>query len=136
MWAYAGPTLSNSAEKTKGGSQAVKIGGKTRVGMTLSLGFLVGLGLVILPGLFATPTTNSTSTGTNVRTPTPTYTVGSSSSASQSNQTLTPTTGPLGNLVFTIALILFPAISISIFVRYWTLKSTKNKLESEDQKLR
>lgn len=110
----------------------MKIGGKTRVGITLSLGVLVGLGLVILPGLFSTPTTNSTSTGANIRTPTPTYTVGTTSSGSQSNQpALTPTTA--GNLTFTIALILFPAISLSIFVHYWTLKGTKNRLEPENQ---
>ena len=110
----------------------MKIGGKTRVGITLSLGVLVGLGLVILPGLFATPITNSTSTGANVRTPTPAYTVVPNSSVSKSNHpALTPTT--VGNLAFTIALILLPAISLSIFVRYWTLKATKNKLESENQ---
>ena len=110
------------------------IGGKTKVGITLSLGVLVGLGLVILPGLFATPTTNSTSTGANVRTPTTTYTVGTSSSASPSNRpALTLTTGPVGNLAFALALVLFPAISLSIFVRYWTLKGTKRRLESESQ---
>ena len=108
----------------------MKIGGKTKVGITLSLGVLVGLGLVILPGLFATPTTNST--GANIRTPTPAYTVVPNSSVSKSSQpVLDPTT--VGNLAFTIALILLPAISLSIFARYWTLKDSKNKLKSENE---
>ena len=111
----------------------MKIGGRTRVGITLSLGVLVGIGLVILPGLFATPTTNSTSTNANIRTPTPPYTAGSSSSVGKNNQpALTPTTSPVVSLAFIVALILLPTISLSVFVRYWTLKGTKNRPESEN----
>ena len=134
MWAYSRPTPTYHSEKTNGRSPRLRINGKTRVGITLSMGVLVGLGLVILPGLFATPMTNSTSTGQNVRTPTPTYTVGSSSSANPSNRpAIIPTTSPVGNLAIAIALMLLPAISISTFVRYWTLKGTRKKLESESQ---
>ena len=134
MWAYSRPTPSDHSGKRKGGPRTLRISGKKRVGITLSMGVLVGLGLVILPGLFATPMTNSTSTSPNVRTPTPTYTVGSSSSANPSNRpSIIPTTSPVGNLAFAIALILLPAISISIFVRYWTLKDTRKRLDSESQ---
>ncbi|HWY27945.1 MAG TPA: hypothetical protein VNW25_01670 [Candidatus Sulfotelmatobacter sp.] len=106
----------------------MRLGNRTRTGLSLTLGVLIGLGLVILPGVLAPPTQTSTTSGSN-----PGITT---TSANQSNQPNTMSKQPTGaaneitlsSLLMLVGLVLLPAIALSYFARAWTLKQAKTKL--------
>ncbi|OLD11977.1 MAG: hypothetical protein AUI93_03470 [Crenarchaeota archaeon 13_1_40CM_3_52_10] len=103
------------------------LGRRTRAGLGLTLGVLIGLGLVILPGVLAPSTQTATTSGSNPRVTT---------SSTQSYQPGTMNKQPTGatseitlsSLLMLVGLVLLPAIALSYFARAWTLKQAKTKL--------
>ncbi len=105
----------------------IGLGRRTRTGLGLTLGMLIGLGLVILPGVLAPSTQTSTTSGSNpgVTTSTQSYQPGTM------NKQPTVATGEimLSSLLMLVGLVLLPAIAVSYFARAWTLKHAKTKLQ-------
>ncbi len=102
----------------------MRLGARFRLGLGLTLGVIVGLGLILIPGFFAPPpTTLTSSTGSNL-TWTPTF---SSSRGSQSNTPPARTTSitTLDSLLILVGTILCPAIALSFLARRWTLKKAR-----------
>jgi hypothetical protein len=105
----------------------LRLGRRTRTGLGLTLGVLIGLGLVILPGVLASSTQTSTSSGSNPR---------GNTSSIQSPQPGMMNKQPAGatneitvsSLLILVGLVLLPAIAISYFARAVTLKQAKAKL--------
>ncbi len=94
----------------------------------MMLGILMGLGLVILPGILASPTQTSTTSGSNSR---GSFSAQSTQSGTLSNQpTGASATTALGSLLILLSLVLFPAIALSFLARAWTLKQAKAGLEN------
>ena len=91
------------------------------------LGVLLGLGLVILPGVLSPSTQTPTTSGSNPR---------GTTSSIQSNQPDTMNKQPTGasgeitlsSLLMLVSLVLLPAFALSYFARAWTLKQAKAKL--------
>ena len=108
----------------------MRLGGKSRAGITLTLGLLVGIVLVILPGILALPTPNSSSTGSDTRGPTQSFTTASSNKNTQPTTT-TPTVSAMAGIVTLAGLILIPAIALSVLVRHWTLKRARSRNSSD-----
>ena len=105
----------------------MRLGKRGRAGVSLTLGILVGLGLVILPGVLAPSTQTSTTSGSNPRATT------SSVQSYQPDPMNKQPTGAsnaitLSSLSILVGLVLFPAIALSYFARAWTLKQAKAKL--------
>ncbi len=95
------------------------------------LGVLIGLGLVILPGVLAPSTQNSTTSGSNYGA---TPSVRSTQSGTGSNQPSGALSGLMvSSLLILVSLVLFPAIALSFLARYWTLKRAKDSLVSENR---
>jgi len=105
----------------------LRLGRRTRAGLSLTLGLLIGLGLVILPGVLAPSTQTPTTSGSNPR---------GTTSSIQSTQPDTMNKQPTGasseitlsSLLVLVSLVLLPAIALSYFARAWTLKQAKAKL--------
>ncbi|TMI19057.1 hypothetical protein E6H32_03360 [Candidatus Bathyarchaeota archaeon] len=105
----------------------MRLGRRTRAGLSLTLGLLIGLGLVILPGVLAPSTQTPTTSGSNPR---------GTTSSIQSTQPDTMNKQPTGasseitlsSLLVLVSLVLLPAIALSYFARAWTLKQAKAKL--------
>ena len=108
----------------------MRLGKKTRAGITLTLGALVGLGLLVLPGVLAPPTSNSISTSSDTRASSSAFTAGSGSQRDQPTQTPTSSLG--SSLAILVGLVL-PAIATSLFVRHLVLKRAENRLGSRIQ---
>jgi hypothetical protein len=95
--------------------------------MSLTLGVLIGLGLVILPGIVSPSTQIPTTSGSNPR---------GTTSSIQTNQPGTMNKQPTGasnaitlsSVLMLVSLLLLPAIALSYFARAWTLKQAKAKL--------
>lgn len=105
----------------------LRLGRKSRAGISLTLGVLVGLGLVILPGVLAPSTQTSTSAGENSKVTFPSAqspqpgTLSNASNGTSSGITV-------GSLLVLAGLVLFPAIALSYLARAWTLRHAKAKL--------
>ena len=100
------------------------------------LGVLVGLALVILPGVLAPSTQTSTTFGSNSRV---TPSVQSAQPGTGGNQPSGASSAmTLVSLLILVSLILFPAIALSYVSRAWTLKRAKAGLENrpvQDERL-
>jgi hypothetical protein len=104
----------------------LRFGRQTKAGLSLALGVLIGLGLVILPGVLAPSTQTSTASGSNSKA---TFSSAQSSSGSMSNlPTGASNTITFGSLLILVGLILLPAIALSYFARALTLKQAKARL--------
>ena len=105
----------------------MRLGRRTRVGISLMLGVLLGLGLVILPGVLSPVTQTQTTSDFNPR---------GTTSSIQPNQPGMMNKQPVGasneitlsSLLMLVSLVLLPAIALSYFARAWTLKQAKAKL--------
>ena len=104
----------------------LKVGPKSRTGLIVALGVLVGLGFIALPqiltGAFysATPTGNSTDTTSGANSWNPSTSGSSVTSMSSRNETATPqnpseTSAAIGNLSGLAAFMIAPALAISLF---------------------
>jgi hypothetical protein len=108
----------------------LRLGRRSSAGLSLTLGVLVGLALVILPGVL-TPSTQNSTTGLNYFGRIPS--ILSTQSGTLNNQPTVASTGAtVGSLLILVILILFPAFSLSVVARYWTLKRAKAGLASEE----
>jgi hypothetical protein len=109
----------------------LRLGRRTRAGLSLTLGVLIGLGLVILPGVLAPTTQTSTTSGSSSR---GTFSAQSTQPGNLGNQ---PTGASIdttvGSTLILVSLVLFPAIALSFLARYWTLKQVKDRLGSENR---
>jgi len=95
------------------------------------LGVLIGLGLVILPGVLAPSIQTSTTSGSNSR---GSFSDQSTQPGNLGNQSVGASIGTtVGSLLILVSLVLFPAIALSFLARYWTLKQAKDRLGSENQ---
>jgi len=104
----------------------LRFGRQTRGGLGLALGVLIGLGLVILPGVLAPSTQTSTASGSNSKV---TFPSAQSSPGSMSNlPTGDSNTITFGSLLILVGLVLLPAIALSYFARALTLKQAKARL--------
>ena len=107
----------------------LRLGRRARAGVSLTLGLLIGLGLVILPGILTTQT--STTSGSDSRV------TSSAQSTQPGNLGNQPTGASIGTTVASIlilvSLVLFPSIALSFLARYWTLKRAKDRLGSENR---
>ena len=97
----------------------------------MTLGVLIGLGLVILPGILTPSTQSSTTSGSNSR---GTFSAQSTQPGNPSNQPNETSIGTaVGSALILVSMVLLPAIALSFVARYWTLKQAKNRLGSENQ---
>ena len=107
----------------------MRFGRRTRAGVSLTLGVLIGLGLVILPGILTPSTRTSTTSGSNSG---GTFSFGSAQPGDLGNQSTGTSIGiTVGSMLILVSLVLFPAIALSFLARYWTLKQARNRLGSE-----
>ena len=114
-----------------GDRSTLRLGRRTRAGISLTLGVLIGLGLVILPGILASSTQTSTTSGTNSR---GTFSAQSTQPGNLGNQSMGASIGTtVGSMLILVSLVLFPAVALSFLARYWTLKQAKDRLGSENQ---
>ena len=102
---------------------------RVRAGLSLTLGLLIGLALVILPGVLTPSTQTSTSSGSyfgishgpGVRSMQP---------GTLANQPNGSSVGSIVGLVLIlVSLVLFPAIALSFLARYWVVKKAKERLD-------
>ena len=108
----------------------LRLGRRTKAGLSLTLGVLIGLGLVILPGVLAPSSQTSTTLGSNSRV---TSSVQSGQPGSLNKQPTGASSGvTVGSLLILVSLVLFPAVALSFLARYWTLKQAKDRLGSEN----
>jgi hypothetical protein len=97
----------------------------------LTLGVLIGLGLVILPGILAPSTQTSTAYGSNSR---GTFSAQSTQPGNLGNQPTGASIGTTaGSMLILVSLVLFPAIALSFLARHLILKQAKDRLGSENQ---
>ena len=104
----------------------MRLGRRTRAGLNLTLGVLIGLGLVSLPGILVPSSQTSTTPGSNSRVTSPFQAGQSGSLGNQPTGTWSGVT--VGSLLILVSLVLFPAIALSLLARYWTLKQAKNRV--------
>ena len=110
----------------------LKFAGMNRVGLSLTLGVLVGLTLILLPGILASPTSaagpSSNSTGTTSSYNPSIFTVraGPSGIGSSTGGSSIVTSGSLFVLIL---LVLIPAVALSFFARTWTLRQNRLRLQ-------
>lgn len=91
------------------------------------LGALIGLGLVILPGVLVPSAQTPTTSGSNPRATT--SSIQSYLPGSMNKQPTGPSSGITpGSLIILVGLVLLPAIALSYFARAWTLKQAKAEL--------
>ncbi|TMI09432.1 hypothetical protein E6H34_01420 [Candidatus Bathyarchaeota archaeon] len=108
----------------------MRLGRRTRAGLSLTLGVLIGLGLVVLPGILAAPSQTSTTFGSNPRVTSP---VQAGQSGSLGNQPTGASSGfTAGSLLILVGLVLSPAIALSFLARYWMSKQAKDRLGSKN----
>src|SRR5205823_5952205 len=116
---------------TGGEGSILRLGRRTRAGLSLTLGVLIGFGLVTLPGNLAPSTQTSTTFGSNSR---GTFSTQSTQPGNLGNQ---PTGASIsttaGSMLILVGLVLFPAIALSFLARHLTLKQAKDRLGSENQ---
>ncbi len=104
---------------------------KTRGGLSLILGALIGLGLVILPGVLAPLTQTSTTSISSFGSANPS--VRSTQPGNLGNQpSMTSIGSTVGSMLILVSFVLFPAVALSFLARYWTLKQAKDRLGSEN----
>lgn len=104
----------------------MRFGRQTKAGLSLALGLLIGLGLVILPGILAPSTQTSTTSGSNSKV---TFPSAQSSPGSMSNvPTGASNTVTFGSLLVLVGLVLLPAIALSYIARALMLKQAKARL--------
>ena len=104
----------------------LRLGRQTRAGLSLTLGALIGLGLVILPGVLTPSTQTSTLAGPNSG---GTFSSARSSPGSISNPPAGASSATtFGSLLILVSLVLLPAIALSYFARALTLKRAKARL--------
>jgi hypothetical protein len=109
----------------------LRLGRRTRAGVSLTLGVLIGLGLVILPGVLAPSTQTSTTSGSNSR---GTFFAQSTQPGNLGSQPTGASIGTtVGSILILVSLVLFPAIALSFLARYWTLKQAKDQLGSANR---
>ena len=96
----------------------------------MTLGVLIGLGLVILPGILTPSTQSSTTSGSNSR---GTFSAQSTQPGNLGNQSRGVSIGTtVGSKLILVSLVLFPAIALSFLARYWTLKQANERLGLEN----
>ena len=109
---------------------ALRLGRRTRAGVSMTLGVLIGLGLAILPGILTPSTQTSTTSGSNSR---ETFSGQSTQPGNLGNQSTGASIGTtVGSKLILVCLVLFPAIALSFLARYWTLKQAKERLGLEN----
>ena len=119
-----------STMRRGGEGSVLRLGRRSRAGLSLTLGVLIGLGLVLLPGILAPQAQISATSGSNSRW---TFSTQSAQPGNRGNQTTgTSISITAGSMLTLISLVLFPAITLSFLARYWMLKQAKDRLSSED----
>jgi hypothetical protein len=106
----------------------LRIEGRTKAGLGLVVGVMVGLGLVVLPGVIAPST--STELGSNSRVTPSTQSLQPGKPNNQSNEASSAFNE--GSLLVLVGALLFPAIALSFLARSWTLRRAKVRLGSEN----
>jgi len=121
---------------SRGEGSILRFGRRTKRGVSMILGVLIGLGLVILPGVLAPSIQTSTTSGSNSRV---TSSAQSTQPGTLGNQpTGASATTAFGSLLILLSLVLFPAIALSFLARAWTLKRAKAGVENrpvQDERL-
>jgi len=114
-----------------GDGSILRLGRRTRAGLSLTLGVLIGFGLVILPGILTPSTQTSTTSGSNSG---GTLSFGSARPGNLGNQPTRTSIGTtVGSMLILVSLVLSPALALSFLARYWTLKQAKNRFISENR---
>src|SRR5256712_13041165 len=109
-----------SSMRRGGEGSVLRLGRRSRAGLSLTLGVLIGLGLVFLPGILAPQTQTSATSGSNSRW---TFSTQSAQPSNLGNQTAgTSISITVGSMLILVSLVLFPAIALSFLARFWTLK--------------
>ncbi len=106
----------------------MRFGRRAGAGVSLMLGVLIGLGLVILPGVLAPSIQTSTSSASNSRVTSSAQSTPSGTLSNQPSGASAATT--FGSLLILLSLVLLPAIALSFLARAWTLKRVKAGLEN------
>jgi hypothetical protein len=127
-WDYAELRLNKYQGRFGGESSILRIEGRTKAGLGLVLGVMVGLGLVVLPGVIAPST--STELGSNSRVTPSTQSLQPGNPNNQSNEASSAFNE--GSLLVLVGALLFPAIALSFLARSWTLRRAKVRLGSEN----
>jgi membrane protease YdiL (CAAX protease family) len=130
LWDYAERGAHEYDGRIEGEGPILRIGRRTRAGLGLTLGVLVGLGLVILPGLLAPSNQTSTTSGSNNRVTASTQSAQPGSLNNQPKGALSGIT--VDSLLILVSLVLFPAIALAFLARYSTLNQAKSRLDSEN----
>jgi len=113
-----------------GEGSTLRLGRRTRAGLSLTLGVLLGLGLVILPGILSPSTQTSTTSGSNPRVTSTAQSTQPGKLGDQPTETSIGTT--VDSVLILVSLVLFPAIALSFLARHWMLKQAKDRLGSEN----